>query len=432
MTTVTLSLAIIAIIIIIRRGPLIGLLVYCASLMWYPQYLTLKMGTLDFSLSRTVVLALLAIVIIRDKLHISFRWKLMDTLIILYVILKLISISQNEQVMIYIEREGGAFIDTVLIYFTIRLVIKTKEAMLYLFKGLVIMSIPIALIGVYQSITGYNVYAFTKQYNAFQVIDQAYYIRHGFYRADSSIGNYIAYGMYFASLVPISILLFDERHKKRSSCIIVIMVAGVLSSMSSGPYFAMAISLITLAVFPFRSYWKVIIITIIAAISFLDFYSNRSWYEALSRLAFNGQTAYYRIALIQEALHGGMNNNWLTGYGYVGIDTVYNSLGKLWYWEHQDLTNIYLQILVRYGLLGFIPFFMINIHYYQLLFKGFCKIKRYDSWLIWCLFSALFGWNIAMQTVGLLEQTTSIFYIYIAICACIPALMDLKTVSILR
>ena len=109
-----------------------------------------------------------------------------------------------------------------------------------------------------------------------------------------------------------------------------------------------------------------------------------------------------------------MNGHWIFGYGYVGIgrgndNTYFN-------WIHKDMTNIYIANLVRYGLIELILFLIINYLYYSNLYRAY-KISNNnnDKWLIWCIMSALVGWNIAMLTVNALPIISTLLFILMAI-----------------
>jgi O-antigen ligase len=117
-----------------------------------------------------------------------------------------------------------------------------------------------------------------------------------------------------------------------------------------------------------------------------------------------------------------MTGHWLFGYGYVGVGPGNDNTD--FHWEHQDLTNIYIHILARAGLIALIPYLIVNFLYYRRLYQA----ARYattqsDVWLIWCFAAALVGWNISMMTVSALAQIETLLFMFIALCANMPAIM---------
>ena len=143
-------------------------------------------------------------------------------------------------------------------------------------------------------------------------------------------------------------------------------------------------------------------------------FRSRHFYHVLTRLAFDSSTAFYRIGLVEEALGGGMDGHWLFGYGYVSFEPGAPNLG--FHWRHNDLANIYVGVLARSGLMGLLPLLMLNGFYYWSLYRaGRAARGLRDKWTVWCIASGLIGWNVAMMTIGALEQTNQIMYIVIAL-----------------
>ena len=76
------------------------------------------------------------------------------------------------------------------------------------------------------------------------------------------------------------------------------------------------------------------------------------------------------------------------------------------------------------GLVGVLPFLALNFMFYKRLISGFQKIKSLDEkWMVWCIGCGVFGWNIAMMTVGALDQLQNLIFIMAAICGNIPIIV---------
>jgi O-antigen ligase len=110
------------------------------------------------------------------------------------------------------------------------------------------------------------------------------------------------------------------------------------------------------------------------------------------------------------------------GYGFVGIGPGSNNSN--FHWEHDDLTNIYIHILARAGLVALIPFLVINYLYYRRLYQAARYTTTYpQQWMLWCFGAALVGWNISMMTVSALDQVETLLFMFIALCANLPPMM---------
>jgi hypothetical protein len=98
----------------------------------------------------------------------------------------------------------------------------------------------------------------------------------------------------------------------------------------------------------------------------------------------------------------------------VGFAAEYGHNG--FHWAHADLVTVYIHQLAMTGLVGVIPFILLNIHYYWCLYAGGrVAVSLEDRWAVWCISAGLIGWNIAMMTVGALAQTNSLMYVLIAL-----------------
>ena len=71
MEAITLFIAVISSLLVMWLTPVKGLIVYVAALAWYPSYLTVKIGTVDFNVARIVILAIFAILVMAGGLKSS-------------------------------------------------------------------------------------------------------------------------------------------------------------------------------------------------------------------------------------------------------------------------------------------------------------------------------------------------------------------------
>lgn len=417
MTVLTAVLALICSVLVLNLKPIQGFSIYLAAFVWYPQPLTVSLGTIDFSLGRVVIIVFLMSLLLRGEIR-RFRWSMMDSLVMLYLIGRIFALSHTVPANVFLEREGGDFVDTVFPYFAARIVIYDKERLLIFIKSLAYVAVPLAFLGMYQSVTGHNPVAFLERYYSWGLDGPTAVLRRGnFYRANGTFTIHIIFGLFFAGIAPLVTGLYGKGVLNNRIVIIltVIVMLGALSSMSSAPLFALVTSMFILAVFPFQKYTRIFLIAFVCLAIFLEFYSNRHWYEVMTRFAYNSRTASYRIGLYNEAFGGGMTGHWLFGFGYVGVGSgsVNNSLFN---WEYQDLVNIYIHQLVNYGLSGVIFYLAMNVYYYLRIYIAYQIAQTVsDKWLIWTLMASLIGWNLAMMTVAALGQVGTLLFIFMAI-----------------
>jgi len=430
MQEITLLLAIAASIIVIALPPVWGLIIYIAALGWYPAYITVKLGTIDFSVTRIVILALLAGVYLKSSR--PFKWIWLDKMVIIFFACQLIAgITTTEMVGLAENRAGAAF-DFVLPYFAVRLIINSYDKYLTLLRALVVVALPLAIVGFYQCLTGHNPVGFLKQYNAWKDIQNVAPIpRNGFFRADVTFPMSIMYGLYFSILGPLVVGLYGHNQKFKTIAVIGLILYGMgtFASMSSGPMLGLLVAGLFGLFFKYRNYWKHLVIVIILSCLVVEIISNRHFYDALGRLTLNPATAWYRSRLIDVALfEGGMSGYWITGHGFAdpGWSLVIDNR------DHTDIVNQYLLLLSVFGLVGLIPFIMIIVLAFKNVARAFrIAITRDQKWVIWCLAASIIGSSLAIFTVSLFGQPFTAFFITLALCGSSVEIMNSATAGMM-
>ena len=395
---VTLLIALVGSIGIWVTTPRKALAVYMAVLLLYPQYIVLYIGSVSLSATRILGFVLMAKMLRRGSFN-HFNWNRMDTFVLAAYLGKTSATIFTTDLLKLIERRGGLLLDTIIPYFCVRLILTSMDDILAMLKSLSSLAIPLAGIGVYQSITGQDPYLFLLLGQEMPYVPE---IRQGFYRAVGPLGNPINFGLVMSGLFPLCLGMtgFRKTQKNWVQSGWLYALIGAVSSMSSAAFFSIAVSTGWILFYRFRRSWLVILLVSLAAIFSVEMISNRHFYQVFDRVALNPKTARYRVGLTEEAFGGGMKGHWLVGYGLVGIGEE-EGANEDFDWEHQDLVNIYIGILATTGLLGLLPYLCLNILYYKWLFQLFAAASSFSTkWLVWCFLGALFGWNVAMLTVG--------------------------------
>ncbi len=426
MEAITLFIGIAASALVFCLPPVYGLVVYTAALAWYPQYLSVPVGTIDFTLRRMVILAIFANMFLRTNLPRQLKFIWLDKIVIIYFLCQIVSGAfTTRSLMPFLENRAGAVFDMVLPYFAVRMIVTSKKDYLLLLKSILVIAAPLAIIGFYQCITGNNPLGFLKKYHAWKS-DGMYrpILRHGFYRADVTFSMSIMYGLFFAMFGPVCAGLLRTVRKNKTLCWISLglMGAGIFSSMSGGPILAALLAIPFILFFRYRKHWKVAVATIILMCGSVEIISNRHFYDVLGGFTFSPRTAWYRSRLIDVSLfEGGMSGHWLTGFGY-NVDPGWASRidGR----DHTDTVNHYLLVLQRFGLVGLLPFLTMNVVVIKKLVDAYkASILDSDKWLVWCLLAGLFGLSGAFISVSLFGQPTTIFYMMIGFAGVMPAIV---------
>ncbi len=424
MQATTLLVAILAVILVFYVRPIHGIVVYMVVMVWYPTYLSIPIGTIDFTVCRILILAIYAKILLhKDSLQ-SFKFIWLDKLIIIYFICQLVAGLHNMSPGPLLENRGGAVFNQVLPYFAVRLLVHRKEQYFMLLKSFLIIAAPMSLLGFYQCLTGDNPVGFLQRYATFGALPEYIPIpRAGFYRANVTFGGTIMFGFFFAMLGSICTGILKSVHKYK--CIylggISLMVLGVFSSMAGSAIMVVLVAGAFIFFYRYRRYWKVVTGAIIFACINLEIISKHHFYYFPGRFTFNLGTAWYRARLIDVALfEGGMSGHWLVGYGYKNPGWGPMIEGYI----HTDIVNHYLLILCYYGLLGAIPFILMILAAIRQLVRAY-KGSSLDSdkWFIWCLAGAMFGVLTGMVTGSLSGPAITVFYMIFGLCGVAPILV---------
>lgn len=427
MERITFAIAVIAAVASWRSSPLRALSVYFAVLLLYPQFLTLKIGSLDFNTGRILILVLFAKLLLQTRLLQDLRWTNLDRLVLLLFASRIVAMSVNAPIELVLVREGGFIVSVLMPYIAIRAIVTTKQDFRNFVQGLIFIGMILAVLGGYESVTGHNPMGFMKSYGAWEAEEYRPLGRYGLYRADVSFGQYIAFGLFFTPLFALSLALYKgDANPLKTIVVPMVLLIGIVSSVSSAPLLAFVLTSAIIAFFPFRKYSILAIGMLIGSLAFLEYYSDRHFYEVMTRLAMSSATASYRVGLFEEAFGGGMDGHWLFGYGYVGFGPGNDNTNFLW--EHQDLVNIYIARLARIGLFGTVPFLIVNVMYYRYLYRAWGACKSLENRrIVWCLTAALIGWNVAMMTVNTVSLLGTLLYALIALAASLPRLVAEET-----
>ena len=425
MEELTLAVAALSSVLIFLLQPIYGLIVYVAAITWYPTYLVVPVGTIDFTVRRIVILAVFANLFLRTNLPSQFKFIWLDRLITICFVCQVVAgLTTSQSLAMFLENQAGAAFDTVLPYFAVRMTVRNKQEYLTLLKGVLIIAAPLAIIGFYQCLTGKNPAGFLMKYAAWNQTSYVPLSRLGLFRANVTFSVHIMFGLFFAMFGPVcaGILHNGKKYKALYWLSIGLMGVGIFSSMSSGPMLAAMLSILFLVFYRWRKYWKLIAIIIIVMCGSVEVISNRHFYDVLGGLTLSPATAWYRSRLIDVALfEGGMSGHWLTGFGLF-IDPGWGLRidGRI-----TDCVNHYLLILCYYGLTGFIPFLAMCTTAVKRLIDAY-KTSLFDSdkWLVWCLMAALFGLGGALISVSLFGPPTTFFYMILGICGAVPMIVS--------
>jgi len=433
--TATIAIGVVAATIVLCVSPLWGLCVYVAVLAWYPSFVSIPIGTIDLNVTRIVILAVFIKLLLHGDEIKKFNLVTADKVIIVYFILQITAsvFTANSMVQLIENRAGAAF-DILLPYFAVRLILRNKQQYITLLKAIMIISVPLMAVGMWQCFTGYNPFGFLWQHYAWEteMTFTQLHQRSGLFRANVVFPHPIMYGLFFAMFLPVCLGLLRLPKGDRELYYVgaAAMFLGVFTSLSSGPALALLLSLGFIVFYKYRKYWRQALTVAIVMCLTVEVISNRHFYDVLGRFTFNPGTAWYRGRLFEVAFfEGGMSGHWLAGYG--PADPGWGP--KIDMRPFTDIVNHYVLVLARYGLIGLIPFLVLLITVLKRLKDTFrMRLSPDESWLAWCVLAGLLGLLGGMFSVSLFGQPTVLFYMILGFAVTMPEMMGRKKIVRIR
>ena len=408
MQGVTLVVALAGSILIIVFRPLRALVVYFALVFFYPSYLTVAIGTVDFGPTRIAVALLLIKLLGNPGLRKKFVWQRLDSLvtaaIIIHVAIQLIAQPTSETLI----NRAGYVVDTWLAYLAVRMCITSRGELITVMKWIGIFLLPLAILGLVEAFTGWQPYLPLTQYCPWKPEIRLTEPRSGLSRAIGPFAHPIMFGLSFVVFLPLVYLLRHERGSWRPLAYFLSLaaIAGSLSSMSSGPWMVTITTVFWLALERHRHLVKPLLISFVIGCVLVGIMSNRPFYHVIASYADPiGGSGWHRCKLIDCAI-ADFGQWYLVGYG--GKDPGWGQFLGL---DHTDVTNEFILAGVKYGILGVAALVAVLVA----AFSGLIRLLRStrDSGLqslAWALCTSLVAMIFAFMSVSIFGQMSSLFY----------------------
>ncbi|MBN1846503.1 MAG: hypothetical protein JW810_12510 [Sedimentisphaerales bacterium] len=412
MEQVTLLFALLASALALYLSLPLALAVYLTVLFTYPTYLVVQLGTLDVSAGRIVIGVLLLRCLLTPGLLKSFRWTRMDQWMVFFAFVFFLVpiLSWRLPMMQILENRSGQMMDVFFTYMVARLCIQNRQDMVSLCKWLAVMIVPLAILGVIETLTGWQPFVAFKRFCPWAPVEHyEKNIRLGLIRAVGPFEHPITFGAFFFMLFPFIYWLRHQTGPWRKWAYVSagFALAGAISSMSSGPWMMMVFLFGCLFLERRRHWIKPILYFMLFSVMFVSIASNRPFYHVICSYANPVQgTGWHRGKLIDCAIRD-VGQWWLAGYR--GLDPGWgpNDLGMTW----TDVTNAYISEAVRFGMLGVISFAgILIIALVQMIQRHRQETDPPLKSFYWMMASLLVALMVAFNSCSFFGQARSIFY----------------------
>lgn len=429
MQAVTLTIAIAASLLVLVLRPARAFAVYVMALLFYPTYLVIQLGPLDISAVRIIITALLLRCLANPKLRQGFKWCALDSWVAFGAIIAIAIplLAWQIPAMKALENRSGHLMDTFFAYLAARFCISDRVSLMTAVKWVAVGFAGLALVGVAESVTGWQSYNMLKVYCPWQsVSDPELNLRSGFYRAIGPFPHSITFGASFVIILPAVYCLRHERGwRMLSYCLSAVVVVGAVSSMSSGPWMMVIMITECLILEHYKYLVKPLVLFFIFSCIVVEIISNRSFYDVM--VAYSnpiGGSGWHRSRLIHLAIDH-FDEWWLVGYG--ARDPGWGeSLGMTW----TDVTNHYLIAGIEYGLVGVIAVCgaLATAIYMLVRLHNSVSDPVLRSWH-WALGSTIVVLAIAFNSIQFSGQAGSLVYCVLGLIGSSPAIAQASAFS---
>jgi hypothetical protein len=415
MQSLTFTVAVVFSLLVVTLRPSRAFVAYIASLLFYPSYLVVQLGTLDISVGRIVVAILLLRCLMNHQIRETFKWSVLDSWVAvsLGICFGVPFISYSMPIMQLMETQSGALMDTLCAYIVARLCIKGRAEVISVAKGVAVLLFPLAILGLIETSTSWQPYVLLKQYCPWEAGRGLGDPRFGFARAVGPSGHPILFGCSFALFLPVIYALRYESGWSRLAWVLLIAATfGAMSSMSSGPCMMVIITAGCMVMERFKDYVKPLIIAAVIFCVVVAIISNRTIYHVLLYYINPlGGSGWYRAKLIDLAIEH-FDEWWLVGYGNRPLTEWAKALGQ----RKVDITNEYIMIGIKSGILGIITFVGVLVTAIIRLVRLHNATGDYvlKSWA-WALGSGIVALAATFASCSFFAQMQPLYYCFIGV-----------------
>lgn len=418
MEGLTAIVMLLGVIGIITQPPRRGLVVYLVVILLYPDFLRITAGTIDINPHRILITLLLAMSLSRPSIRRQFHWNGLDTTVIAAAVVYATTLFFTTPFGDWFQSRGGDVMDTLFVYFVFRLLVTDRPALVSIVKTIGVLVVPLALLSMYESLTGWNPYITLANYSRYAPHNLVQELRHGFRRAGGPWVSSIMFGLLFVSFIPLLRMLRLEPMpwRKLSYLLCALAIAGMFATLSSGPYMMVIVVVFCLWLERHKKLVKPVLITFIVGSLLVEVVSNRHFYDVLAdQLAMDSANAWYRSQLIRFA-YARLGEYWLVGYGFADP-------GWGWYIDERatDVCNDYVAHAASFGIPGLLAFCAILVVAMRTNIIAYRRAADpYIRTYAWALAAIMIGLMMAFFTVSPFKIMVTMFYIVLGLQGALP------------
>ncbi len=367
----------------------------------------IEIGPFSFTVIRMIIgFGFIRVILRRERFALSFNK--LDMLIVAFAAWAIICCFFRVDVKETFINRLGLFYDTCGIYFLMRIFCQSWEELVGIVSITAILLVPVAIEMLNERMTGHNMFSL------FGGVPETSLVRRGSFRAQGPFRHAILAGSVGSACLPLMIGMWYQ-NRKYSVLGVMASLTMIFSCGSSGPILSGMAGIGVLFLWKIRDKMHIVRRVAIGGYLILELLMKAPAYFLMARIHLGtGGTGWHRAELIQTAVKH-LNEWWLIGTDYTRHWMPY---GVTWSPDHIDITNHYIAMGVRGGLLLMLLFILCIV-------KGFfCvgeAIKRGDEekkealFFLWSIGASLFAHAATMISARYFDQSFVFLYLVLAI-----------------
>lgn len=358
--------------------------------------LRVDLGPFSFTAVRILVFLTCIRAAVKGEFR-SMRWTTMEKWMVAFVAWAAFSSVFHKDVADALVYRLGLCINFAGVYFSVRVLFRTRDEIEGFLKALALMLVGVALSMSVEQLIRQNPLAVLGG------VPWAGLERAGRFRSQGPFAHAILAGTVGGTCVASCLALYP-----RNRLLSVLGVCGgtimALASASSGAIMALFVAVVSIAVWRWRAYMHVAKIAAVALYVVLEIVMNRPAYFVITQFNITGSsTGWHRAELIRSSIEH-FGEWWLGGTDYTRH---WMATGVNFSPDHADITNHYL----GYGVHGGMPLLILLVLIIRTGLRMAGDVARNSAfddgrdWVAWALGCALFGHAVAFISVAYFDQS---------------------------
>jgi hypothetical protein len=369
-------------------------------------------GPLHFSMMRVIIFFGCLRVILRKEFR-EITFNSIDKITIAYVLTSTIIyylLRQNAEAFI---NSLGFVYNALGLYFIFRAIVRDENDYYLIFKMLAFVMVPLAFSMLVEKSTGRNFFSI------FGGVPEFTMVREGKLRCQGAFSHPILAGTFGATSVPFFISLWVKGTGYKLAAIIGLISATVIAvtPSSSGPATTYAIVIIGFFMWRLRDNMRAIRWLALFMLIALHLVMKAPVWALIGKLSeVIGGGGWHRVMLIDAAIDH-FNEWWLLGTDFT---LHWMPTGVTWSDKHTDITNHFIGIGIRGGLLSVIIFVASLVYCFKTIGIKMKEIDPADfplKFTIWCLGVSLSAHIASFLSVAYFDQIIVFWYLLLAMIA---------------